>query len=164
MPFRQFTHVVFALNDAPLATPYACETSFFVDVADMLDANIRPYFLPVCDYIDAAKRDKGKSARVLIHCQHGQSRSGALTVAYVMKSRKVSLKEAFEIVATGRPCLQVNVSFIGQLQQFEKDLFGNRSPTLSHREAEDRGWCKAFFALKERDAKLELVGDTRWPG
>jgi len=38
MPFPQFTHVVFALNDAPLATPYACDTSYFVDVADMLEA------------------------------------------------------------------------------------------------------------------------------
>ena len=43
----QFTNVVFALNDAPLATPYACETSYFVDVADMLEARGIPMPQPM---------------------------------------------------------------------------------------------------------------------
>jgi hypothetical protein len=90
----------------------------------VVQANIRPYFLPVCEYIDKARKDRGKAARVLIHCQHGQSRSGALTVAYVMYSKKQTLRQAFELVAKARPCLKVNVSFIGQLQQLEKELFG----------------------------------------
>lgn len=164
LPFPQFSHVVFSLNDAPLATPYACDSSFFVDVADQLDADIRPYFHPVCQYIDRCKREAGRDTRVLIHCQHGQSRSGALCLAYVMHSMQVNLREAFEIVARGRPSLKVNVAFISQLHKFEKELFKLSRPSISIEQADNAGWCKAAFALHERGCPVNLEGTTELKG
>lgn len=161
LPISQFTHVVFSLNDSPLATPYACTSSFFVDTVDALDATIQAYFEPMCLYLEEAIKRFGSDTRICIHCQKGQSRSGALTVAFVMKHCKMTLKQAFEHVAQRKPDLRVNVAFISQLQKWEKRLTGCDMPTLSLKEADKRGWCKCYFALNEVGTTVNL-GTNDW--
>lgn len=162
LPFEQFTHVVFSLNDSPLATPYACHSSYFVDVVDALDGYIQPYFAPVCAYLEEAIRTHGAETRICIHCQHGQSRSGALTIAFVMKHCNISLKAAFELVAARRPELRVNVAFIAQLQKWEKHLKGCIVPSLSLKQADQRDWCKCYFALNEKGSNVNLGQDNEF--
>ena len=44
IPNGCFTHSVYSLNESPCATPFACDSSFFVDLADQLSA-----FIQACD-------------------------------------------------------------------------------------------------------------------
>ncbi|TNV75357.1 hypothetical protein FGO68_gene13665 [Halteria grandinella] len=48
---------------------------------------------------------------VFVHCSAGQSRSGSLVIAYVMKTHKLSFQEALNLVAVGRPCVAPNEGF-----------------------------------------------------
>ncbi len=41
IPGGCFTHSVYSLNESPCATPFACESSFFIDLADQLSAFIQ---------------------------------------------------------------------------------------------------------------------------
>ena len=142
-----FTHSVYALNHTPCATPYACEESFFIDLADQLTAFIQPYFRPVCEWIDE-KRKKTRNCRVVVHCQHGQSRSGAIVVAYVMWHLKLSLKDAVEMTHTARPLLKINVAFLSQLQTFEQELFDTSPPSISLANLDKMGVCKCYVSSK----------------
>ena len=54
--------------------------------------------------------------RVLIHCESGVSRAGAIATAYVMKTQGVDVDKALEIVRVQRPCIQPNSGFIAQLK------------------------------------------------
>ena len=143
-----FTHSVYALNHTPCATPYACEESFFIDLADQLTAFIQPYFRPVCEWIDE-KRKKTRNCRVVVHCQHGQSRSGAIVIAYVMWTLKLSLKDAVTMTLTSRPTLKMNVAFLSQLQSFEQELFNNPKPSISLEQLDKLGVCKCYFAINK---------------
>jgi len=148
VPHGCFTHSVYALNHSPCATPYACEESFFVDLADQLGAFIQPYFRPVCEWIDKA-RESTPDCRVVVHCQHGQSRSGALVVAYVMWHLKLSLKDAVEMTQKSRPALRMNVAFLSQLQSFEMELFGTNENSISLEKLDKMDVCKCYYAINE---------------
>jgi len=149
LPFESFTRSVFSLNATPLATPFACEESYFVDLADQLDACLQPYFAPVCEFIDGAKA-KSSRAKVVVHCQHGQSRSGALVVAYVMYSKRFNLREAISLVHSRRPELRINVAFLSQLQAFEEELgLGTmHRPSMPLEELDRMGLCKCYTSIK----------------
>jgi len=162
--FDGFTRVVFSLNSSPLATPFACKSSYFVDVPDQLTTNLQPYFAPVCKYIDEA-RDDDRKPRILVHCQHGQSRSGALAVCYVMHHKRCNLRTAIEITHKRRPHLKMNVAFLSQLQAWEAELgkAGNKidpkSPSISLEECDKMGICKCYSSIKDPGAVC--VG--QWP-
>jgi len=148
VPNGCFTHSVYGLNHSPCATPFACEESFFIDLADQLGAFIQPYFVPVCQWIDQ-KRKETRNCRVVVHCQHGQSRSGAIVVAYVMWTLKKSLKDAVKMVQAARPLLRMNVAFLSQLQAFEQDLYSLPSPSISLEQLDKMDVCKCYFAISE---------------
>ena len=148
IPHGCFTHSIYALNHSPCATPFACEESFFVDLVDQLSAVIQPYFVPVCEWIDEARK-KTPDCRVVVHCQHGQSRSGAIVCAYVMWHLKMSLKDTVQLVQKARPALRMNVAFLSQLQAFEQDLFGIESPSISLEQLDEMDVCKCYYAINE---------------
>jgi len=43
-------------------------------------------------YTDRVKAEQGK---VMVHCQAGMSRSAALTISYIMKSRMIRCEQAY---------------------------------------------------------------------
>ncbi|KFZ57892.1 Dual specificity phosphatase 28, partial [Podiceps cristatus] len=49
-------------------------------------------------------------------------RSAAICTAYLMRHRKLPLKDAFETVKTARPVAEPNAGFWSQLQRYEEDL------------------------------------------
>ncbi|KAI5847936.1 protein-tyrosine phosphatase-like protein [Morchella snyderi] len=59
---------------------------------------------------------KVKEKRVLVHCCMGRSRSGAVVVAYVMKTRQCSVDEALGFVVSRRGVVRPNSSFVRQLR------------------------------------------------
>ncbi|KFQ69254.1 Dual specificity phosphatase 28, partial [Phaethon lepturus] len=58
----------------------------------------------------------------LFYCKNGRSRSAAICTAYLMRHRKLPLKDAFETVKAARPVAEPNAGFWSQLQRYEEDL------------------------------------------
>lgn len=76
---------------------------------------------------------KDKGGRVFVHCHAGISRSATVCIAYVMLTRGLSAHEAYQFVKSKRPIISPNLSFMGQLIQFEQELvsFSRRQQSSS---------------------------------
>lgn len=83
-------------------TPYALINVYFDRIADKIHDHIN------------------RGGRALVHCVLGVSRSTSLVLAYLMKHKNMSLKTAFEYVASRRPCVRPNPGFWRQLLDYEK--------------------------------------------
>ncbi|XP_042309289.1 dual specificity protein phosphatase 1 [Sceloporus undulatus] len=110
-----------------------------IPVEDNHKADISCWFNEAIDFIDSVKSDGG---RVFVHCQAGISRSATICLAYLMRTNRVKLDEAFEFVKQRRSIISPNFSFMGQLLQFESQVLAPNcsaeagSPAMS---ALDRG-------------------------
>ncbi|CAF1527591.1 unnamed protein product [Rotaria magnacalcarata] len=93
-----------------------------VSIPDLPTTSIQPYFDRLADRIDQHLR-QGK--KTLVHCYVGRSRSASIILAYLMKYRQMSLREAFYYLRSRRPIIGPNFGFIKQLVAFEKSLFGS---------------------------------------
>lgn len=82
-------------------------------------ALINVYFDRMADKIHEHTLRGGRS---LVHCVLGVSRSTSLVLAYLMKYKNMSLKNAFDFVASRRPCVRPNPGFWRQLLDYEKKL------------------------------------------
>jgi hypothetical protein len=78
-----------------------------------------------------------KKANVLVHCNHGVSRSAALVIAYLIKTHGYTLKQAFFHVQSKREVALPNTGFMKQLIEFERKHH-NGETTL------DLGFCGAL--------------------
>lgn len=81
---------------------------------------------------DEVKQEGGK---VLVHCEAGISRSPTICMAYLMKTQRLRLEEAFDAVRQRRAVVSPNFSFMGQLLQFENEVLA--SATDSNIENDD---------------------------
>ena len=87
-------------------------------INDAIDQNIFKYFGECLNFI------KGDD-KVLVHCGAGASRSASIVVAYIMWTKKMSYKEAFNFVKSKRAIININLGFEDQLKLFEKSLIEN---------------------------------------
>ena len=55
---------------------------------------------------------------VLVHCQAGMSRSGAIAVAYLMKTQNLSYADALASVKQARRCVAPNGNFEQQIKKY----------------------------------------------
>ena len=60
--------------------------------------------------------------KIYVHCAGGISRSASTVVAYMMYTRKITVDEAYKVVAAKRPCINPNDGFVAQLRLFENEL------------------------------------------
>ncbi|XP_078449261.1 dual specificity protein phosphatase 1-like [Lampetra planeri] len=90
-----------------------------IPVEDNHKADIGAWFLEAIDFIDSTRRGGG---RVFVHCHAGVSRSATICLAYLMKTRRLRLDEAFEFVRQRRSVISPNFNFLGQLQSFEVQI------------------------------------------
>ncbi|XP_001509483.3 dual specificity phosphatase 28 [Ornithorhynchus anatinus] len=103
-----------------------------VPVFDDPSENLYEHFEPCADAIEAAVRDGG---RCLVYCKNGRSRSAAICTAYLMRHRRMTLKEAFQIVKNARPVAEPNPGFWSQLQRYEEALQTKSHPEQSSRKS-----------------------------
>lgn len=66
----------------------------------------------------------------LVHCVAGVSRSATLCLAYLVKHRGMSLREAYVHLKKARPCVRPNCGFFNQLIDFERKTRGNASVSM----------------------------------
>lgn len=81
--------------------------------------NLQDYFHSAFSFIDEG-RDQNYG--VLVHCQLGVSRSASMMLAYVMRTLRLPLHEAYAYVKSKSSVISPNMSLIYQLVEFEKTL------------------------------------------
>lgn len=87
-------------------------------------------------FSDEVKKLQG---RVLVHCYAGISRSATICLAYIMKSKRLTLDTAFDFVKSKRNVISPNLNFMQQLMEFERTIIpagvkkGSSPPLLSPR-------------------------------
>jgi hypothetical protein len=73
----------------------------------------------IFNFIDKAAEN---AESVLVHSVRGQSRASAVLAAYLMRKLKWSLLKTLEFLNWRRPDLEIRVSFIQQLSDYEQRL------------------------------------------
>ncbi|XP_054157337.1 dual specificity protein phosphatase 14-like [Oppia nitens] len=121
-----------------------------VPVADNGKENMYKYFDELSDKI-AELVDNNNNTNTVVHCLFGRSRSVTVVLAYLMKSQRLSLDKAFDLVKFNRPVIAVNPGYIRQLAQYERYLLGERLTKLDVIIAKN----KRLVSAKELAAKYE---------
>lgn len=114
-----------ALINVSANCPNHFEGSFLyksIPVEDNHKADISSWFNEAIEFIDSVRN---KGGRVFVHCQAGISRSATICLAYLMRTNRVKLDEAFEFVKQRRSIISPNFSFMGQLLQFESQVLAS---------------------------------------
>lgn len=90
-----------------------------MDIDDMPDFNIRPYFEEAHEFIHAGLScDEG----VLVVCTAGISRSAAIVISYLIRHNNMTFDEAFKTTKTARVYIQPNPGFERTLKLYAAKL------------------------------------------
>ena len=116
-----------------------------LDLNDDADDDIAAVFARCVEFIEAARSSSGKC---FVHCQAGISRSATIVIAYLMRTAKLSLREAFLLVKERRCNIGPNQHFMRALVRYEDEL---RSP-------EQRGAPPSFTMEEYYTSTLEAMG------
>ncbi|CAG8659698.1 16781_t:CDS:2, partial [Acaulospora morrowiae] len=112
---HNITHVLTVAKFIPPAYPESY-TYKIINILDHTKEDIMKHFEETYKFIQQALDGQGK---VLVHCQAGISRSPTVVMAYLMKSRKMSFDQAYELVESKRPLICPNSGFQHQLRLYQ---------------------------------------------
>uniref|UniRef100_F1L3Y0 Dual specificity protein phosphatase 18 n=1 Tax=Ascaris suum TaxID=6253 RepID=F1L3Y0_ASCSU len=113
------TFIINTTEEVPnLKTPSNVQ-SIKLWIEDSADCNIYAHLEMTANQIQAALSSGGK---VLIHSVHGTSRAAAICLAYLLKFKCKSLKDAYERLASKRPQVTPNIGFWRRLIAFEQEV------------------------------------------
>lgn len=93
-----------------------------VPVSDLPHARLGDHFDRV-----AARIQGNRGGGTLVHCAVGLSRSPALVMAYLMKHKGLTLRQAHGRVQENRPGVRLNAGFWEQLLDYERRLYGKNT-------------------------------------
>jgi predicted protein tyrosine phosphatase len=102
-----------------------------IAVDDTCSHNLIEHFPTAISFIERAREEK---CAVLVHCLAGISRSVTICLAYLMQATHSTLEQAFDFLLKQNGAIAPNFHFMGQLIEFERNLFdttGNSSSTSS---------------------------------
>eukprot|EP01080_Neovahlkampfia_damariscottae_P007910 gene7910-12378_t len=127
--FLQESKITHILNLAEELKNYFPEKYKYkkLDLEDNEECDISKYFEETNEFIQEAYENNGK---ILVHCVGGVSRSSTVTISYLMKHQKMTLREAFDFVKEKRQEIQPNLGFFKQLIEYEDVLFGSTTITV----------------------------------
>jgi protein-tyrosine phosphatase len=77
------------------------------------------HFESASEFIDSKTKSK---KNVLVQCHGGASRSVTLILAYLMKIKRLTLEEAFQLVKGKRHRAKPNIGFWKQLEELNAEL------------------------------------------
>ena len=98
-----------------------------INIDDLPTARIGVYFDRCADHIRTVRENGG---RTLVHCAAGISRSASICIAYLMRHRRMSLREAYHHMKSCRQIIRPNPGFFRQLIDYEIRLFGKSTVTM----------------------------------
>ncbi|OCK78047.1 phosphatases II [Lepidopterella palustris CBS 459.81] len=145
-----------------------------VEIVDDPVEDILLHLNETCDWIDAVLKpiestdqslstnvegENKKAGGVLVHCTQGISRSGAVVVAYVMRTLSLTYSSALGLVCESRPQVLPNLGFEKQLRIWgfcKYDIYcartGSKAGEAAGGERVEKPAYKAW--KRERDALL----------
>ena len=88
-----------------------------IAVEDSLDVDLMQHLEVAFQFIEEAR---ACGEKVLVHCHAGRSRSVTIVLAYLIKFFNYSLHSALEYVKQRKPDVNPNLSFMGQLLDYEE--------------------------------------------
>jgi hypothetical protein len=100
-------------------TPYVFITDYFDQVFKFMDEFLESDAEPVHNSAKG-KKAKKRGKAVLLHCEQGRSRSGAMVIGYLMKKYKQPYPETLNKVLVHRKRVMPNIGFQIQLRIFGK--------------------------------------------
>lgn len=125
---------------------------------DSLDEDLTKYLDSCVNHVQSVVKSGG---RILVHCVAGVSRSASICIAYLVKFKGKTLKDAYTHVSTKRPCVFPNFNFWQHLTEFEVRVTGQSTvemlptvmgmvPTIMKRDAEYRirlAWMNELISM-----------------
>ena len=144
-----------------------------IDVRDDPNENLLRHLPRATTFIQKALDDDGGGC-VFVHCVHGQSRSCAIVVAYLMRmcweqsdqsdndDPRSLLHRCYHQVETARPCMAINPGFVRQLEVYRRMICcdsGCGSSSLRH--ALTPPMSRAHAAFRSFRARSEYVESGR---
>lgn len=114
------THILSAAAEYPPASMPGIR-ALHIALYDRTNERTTSHLPAAIAFIEAARQYNG---RVLVHCQHGVSRSITLVLAYLMQTEHLTLTQAFSFVRALRASIEPNPSFLGELRALEESIFG----------------------------------------
>ena len=112
---------------------------------DMVSTNLSQHFTETYEFIRDALDNNG---RVLVHCNLGISRSSTITLAYLMKSRKCTLLDAYKLLKGVRVAASPNSGFLRQLSEWEGEVLGEKRTDLEQIQKHNERILKTYGCLK----------------
>ena len=98
---------------------------------DSPNQNILTFVDQAIKFINSANAEnvegEAPKNKVLVHCFAGKSRATSFTLAYLMKEKKINLKDGLDMIWKVRPIAAPNPGFMIQLKALEKDVFKENS-------------------------------------
>lgn len=88
-----------------------------IAVEDNLDVDMTQHLTGAFQFIEEAR---ACGEKVLVHCHAGRSRSVTIVLAYLIKYYSHTLESAFKYVKERKPDINPNLSFIGQLLNYDE--------------------------------------------
>lgn len=132
------------LNTAMEVLPYAATSStptvlhnthiveyMHLPMRDVVEAvGVQQHLREACRFLETMR---ARGLPTFVHCRAGKSRSATCVMAYLIKSRSWTLKQAYAYVAAKRPQTSPNIGFIAELMHFERATLGTgpRVPCLA---------------------------------
>ena len=97
--------------------------------------------------------------KLLIHCFAGKSRATSFLVAYLVKERKISVKDCMDRIWKVRPIAAPNPGFMIQLKALERATLGS----VSECEVMQGAWKEKLEALKKVKEEKAAAGEVVSP-
>ena len=92
-----------------------------VSVKDKNGENILPYLDKAADLINNFIKEN-KDKKILVHCFMGSSRSATVVIAYLIKYKGYSRRDALNFLKQKRDIVNINVDFFKQLKDYENQV------------------------------------------
>ncbi|CAG8537083.1 6233_t:CDS:2 [Ambispora leptoticha] len=99
------------------------ESYLKLNIKDSVEEDVESGLKIAIDFIDKAQKD---NASVYVHCKAGKSRSVTAVLAYLIKSRRWTLKDAYDYVMKRRRGICPNIGFVAELMRLEENVLGVR--------------------------------------
>ncbi|XP_016379949.1 dual specificity protein phosphatase 5-like [Sinocyclocheilus rhinocerous] len=107
----------------------------------------RAFVMNSCTFL-STERVKAEGGKVLVHCEAGISRSPTICMAYIMKTQRLRLEQAFDVIRQRRAIISPNFSFMGQLLQFESEVVSSTPPSATPAAQETPTFFSGDFTLE----------------
>lgn len=113
------THVVSVTQMGLAAVPRdrGQREYYVIDIDDTPQHNLRQHLDDAVAFIDAALRADSRH-QVLVHCNHGRSRSATVAAAYLMRAFHFSAAQAVSLLREKRAIVCPNAGFLRQLREY----------------------------------------------